>query len=84
MKKVVARALNKNQQLILFSVNNNERETLYALLRRLSRSHAVSLSTLKLNARILRDLELLSFNGSVQITGAGVLIKNLLGDTDEG
>ena len=78
ISKVVARALNKNQKLILFAVRNEEKETLYSLLKRLSEETAISLSTLKLNARILRELGLISYNGFLEITSSGRLIRSVL------
>ena len=73
------RALNENQLLILSAVDSNGQETLYALLKRLSREHGVALSTLKLNARIVRDLGLISYAGVVHLTGAGATVKQLAG-----
>jgi hypothetical protein len=72
--------LNNNQQLILCSIINEEQETLHTVLKRVSNDTKVSLSTLKLNARILRDLELIRYNGFVTITDSGIIIKNILGD----
>ncbi|MBI2578743.1 MAG: hypothetical protein HYW26_03460 [Candidatus Aenigmarchaeota archaeon] len=78
MRKVLAKALNKNRRLILLSISNEEMETLNSLLKRVSREHGISLSTLKLNARILRDLGLVSCNGFVKTTESGELVKRLL------
>lgn len=53
-------------------------ETLNSLLKRISRKHGISLSTLKLNARILRDLDLISYNGFVKTTESGELVKKIV------
>lgn len=51
-------------------------------MKRLSLLHNLSLSTLKLNARVLRDLGLISFKRFVELTDSGKLVKTILGDYD--
>jgi len=83
LRKLIARALNRNQKLILFSIINGEKESLYSVLMRLSFRHGIALSTLKMNARILRGLDLISFNGHVGLTSSGEFVKNIMGDKNE-
>jgi len=60
LRRLVLRTLNENQILILSQVAR-QRRTMTSLLRSLSEERGVPLSTLKLNARILRDLNLISY-----------------------
>ncbi|MFH2112230.1 MAG: hypothetical protein ABIJ47_13340 [Candidatus Bathyarchaeota archaeon] len=57
---MILRTLNDNQVLVLKAVAER-RQSLTSLLRQLSMDHGVPLSTLKLNARILRELNLISY-----------------------
>ena len=57
---MILRTLNDNQVLVLKAVAER-RQSLTSLLRQLSTDHGVPLSTLKLNARILRELNLISY-----------------------
>jgi hypothetical protein len=57
---LILRTLNDNQVLVLKAVAER-RQSLTSLLRQLSMDHGVPLSTLKLNARILRELNLISY-----------------------
>ena len=63
LRRLLLRTLNDNQLLILSRVSTNNRP-LTGLLINLSQETGVPLSTLKLNARILRELNLISY-GSV-------------------
>ena len=63
LRRLLLRTLNDNQLLILSRVAANDRP-LTGLLIKLSEETGVPLSTLKLNARILRELNLISY-GSV-------------------
>ncbi len=63
LRRLLLRTLNDNQLLILSRVAMNDRP-LTGLLIKLSEETGVPLSTLKLNARILRELNLISY-GSV-------------------
>lgn len=60
IRKLVLRALNENQRLILRSVNGRQR-SLNALIEELSRKRKKPISTLKLNAKILNDLGLIDY-----------------------
>jgi hypothetical protein len=57
---LILRSLNDNQRLILKTIAKND-DTLTSQLTDLSISHEIPLSTLKLNARILRDMNLISY-----------------------
>lgn len=82
LRTLVRRALNRNQLLILQAVDSGNKETCYALLKRLSAEHGIASSTLKLNARILRELGLISYGGAVRLTAAGAAVKDLAGVRD--
>ena len=75
----MSRSLNKNQTLILSEVSKNSFESITHLLKRISKSTGISISTLKLNARILRSLGLIAFgNGSiVHLTDFGKYIAKI-------
>ena len=63
LRNLILRTLNDNQLLVLNAVSEKDK-TLTSLLKQLSEDYGVPLSTLKLNARILRDLNLISY-GSI-------------------
>ena len=62
-RNLILRTINDNQMLILDAVASRER-SLTSILKELSVECGIPLSTLKLNARILRKLNLISY-GSV-------------------
>lgn len=77
--KVVRRAINRNKHLILRRVSCANGSSLSSILMELSRSTGIPLSTLKLNARTLRDMGLITYqNGRTAITEAGAFILHLL------
>ncbi|MDK2914146.1 MAG: hypothetical protein PWQ79_1061 [Thermococcaceae archaeon] len=82
IRKLVLRALNENQRLILRSINGRHR-SLNSLLRELSRKERKAISTLKLNARILKELGLIDYGTKgdprpVTLTEHGKMILSLL------
>jgi len=68
--------LNRNQLLILEEVSRNSEKTISSLLREMEKKHNVPLSTLKLNAKILREIGLISFGNSsvARLTNVGKMI----------
>ena len=80
------RTLNDNQLLILTRVAN-ERRSLTSLLRELCESRGVPLSTLKLNARVLREFNLISYGGArrleVELLPLGRFVLKLV-DAEQG
>lgn len=88
LRKLLLRALNENQRLILESINGKHR-SLNALLEELSRKKRKPLSTLKLNARILKELGLIEYGTKddpkpVRLTEEGKLVLTILrGDGSE-
>ena len=87
LRRLLLRTLNDNQLLILSRVAANNRP-LTSLLINLSRETGVPLSTLKLNARILRGLNLISY-GSIgerrlaEVEPVGALVLRLMGATEQ-
>jgi hypothetical protein len=81
--RVLARAINPNQFLILSEIARNEGSSISSLLSGASQRHRVPLSTLKLNARVLRDLGLISCGSAsdsraARVTVAGRTVLSLL------
>ena len=76
LKRLLVRAFNKNQILILSEIKDG---TITSFLTNLSRDSEIPLSTLKLNAKILKQLDLISFNSTAQLTKFGKFILKLLG-----
>ena len=82
LRRLLLRTLNDNQLLILSRIAANDRP-LTGLLINLSKETGVPLSTLKLNARILRELNLISY-GSVgekreaEVEPVGSLVLRLM------
>jgi hypothetical protein len=77
----LARAINKNQLRVLSALENNSIHTITSLLNKLSRKENTPISTLKLNAKILRDFGMIDFgNGSAaEITDFGSFVLEILG-----
>jgi len=79
ISKLLLRALNKNQILILKYAGNGFK-TITSLLRFLSKEFGIPLSTLKLNAKILKDLKLIDYSlGRLSLTKAGITVLKLIG-----
>ncbi len=81
LQKLVAKALNKNQILILNKIKENKNKTITGLLESIRKSEGIPLSTLKLNAKVLSDLSLISFakGETVRTTPSGNIVSNLSG-----
>ena len=84
LRKLILRTLNDNQLLVLNSVADQE-QSLTSLLKRLSEEYGIPLSTLKLNARILRELNLISYGSirdkrAAQLENLGNFVVKLLMD----
>ncbi len=80
---MLARSLNTNQKIILLAISHNRTLTISSLLRKIEKEQKISLSTLKLNSKILRELRLIeSGNGSVAtLTELGSFSIGLIGET---
>ena len=63
---MLRRALNRNQKLILAELTRSRNDSATQILTRLSKKHTIPLSTLKMNARILRELGLIDFGSSAR------------------
>ncbi len=88
LRNLILRTLNDNQLLILTSVSRR-RSTMTSLLRALSEEEGIPLSTLKLNARILRELKLISYGSRrkkrcAEVESLGALVLRLLTDRPRG
>jgi hypothetical protein len=81
---LILRTLNDNQLLVLNAIEEND-QSLTSLLKQLSIEYGIPLSTLKLNARILRELNLISYGSihnkrSAQLENLGKFVLSLLID----
>jgi len=72
LRLLLARALNRNQLLILSKMVYND-GSISSFLSRLSEAHGVPLSSLKLNSRILQDLGLIKVSKSRDSFGSAAL-----------
>ncbi len=79
IRLLLGRALNKNQLLILREIEGNA-GTITGTLNRVSKFSNVSLSTLKLNAKILRELGLISYSEfqTAKLTDFGKAIIDIM------
>jgi len=85
---LILRTLNQNQVIVLKAVADHE-QSLTSLLKQLSDDHGVPLSTLKLNARILRELNLISYGSiadrkTARLEDLGRFIFGLIGERGGG
>ena len=88
LRSLILRTLNDNQLLVLNAVNEKD-QSLTSLLKQLSEEYGVPLSTLKLNARILRELNLISYGSirdkrTAQLESLGKFILRLMLDEPKG
>ena len=88
LRRLILRTLNDNQLLILTSIAS-QRRSLTSLLKDLSETRGIPLSTLKLNARILRELNLISYGSirekkTAEVEKLGSFVLKLLGDEPAG
>ncbi len=70
LSKLILRALNCNQIMVLLGIYEYEYSSISSILRALEIEKGIPLSTLKLNARILKELELVDFSDSGGLRGA--------------
>lgn len=77
LKPLLLKALNNNQVLILSMVDGSSATN---LLKGLSEEHRIPLSTLKLNAKILKGLGLIAYQESrhLELTDAGCLVLKII------
>lgn len=85
LRLLLLRALNKNQILILYQIKNSKNENITKILNRIYFCNNIPLSTLKLNARILKSLNLITFGNnsyfkSARLTDVGNFILEIIGD----
>jgi len=84
LRRLLLRALNENQVLILSNIGGRG-ERVSRILQRISDSRGVPLSTLKLNAKILRELRLIRYGTLTEPDEAELtpLGKTVLGIVDD-
>ncbi|MGQ9781782.1 MAG: transketolase [Nitrososphaeria archaeon] len=89
LARLLLKAFNENQLLILSSTRKNKKSTATSLLKKLSEDFGVPLSTLKLNARILRELDLVTYGSlrdprPIKLTETGKLLSDMLTSYESG
>lgn len=86
VRNIVSRGFNKNQLLILKEIKFNNGRSLSSILREVSRKYGIPLSTLKLNAKILKELNILKVGNEgskgAYLTPLGEFICELLSITN--
>ena len=87
LRNLILRILNDNQLLVLNAIAERQ-QSLTSLLNRLSKEYEIPLSTLKLNARKLRELNLISYGNihtkrKAQLKTLGKFIVRLMLDAPE-
>ena len=87
LRNLILRTLNDNQLLVLNTIAEKD-QSLTSLLKQISNEYGIPLSTLKLNARILRELNLISYGNirnkrSAQLESFGRFILRLMLDEPE-
>ena len=86
LKKLLVKGLTKNQILILYKVSNNGDNTITAIIYDIYKKQKIPISTLKLNAKMLKDFGLISYGSTkepktAELTELGMfLIEVLRGD----
>lgn len=82
LNKLLIRALTKKQILLLFEINRNDNKSLTSLISKLSAHNKIPISTLKLNAQLLKELELIDYGLSnpVKLTQSGRIVLELISD----
>jgi len=78
LRPILLRALNKNQILLIIKLKHARAVSRNQFLTELSYNSNVPLSTLKLNFKILKELEIISQNG--RLTALGQNINRIIGD----
>jgi len=82
--RLLAKALNRNQRLILNELAQSDGKSLTAHLHSISATHGVPISTLKLNARILTELQLIKREDrKASLSASGNDAMQLLRELDE-
>ncbi|MGC8538923.1 MAG: hypothetical protein ACP5MK_03595 [Candidatus Micrarchaeia archaeon] len=78
LRPVLLRSFNRNQLLILNRLHANSFFTITSMLNSISAVTGIPLSTLKANARVLKDLKLISFENPARLTEAGVFVMKII------
>jgi hypothetical protein len=85
LKRILLRAINGNQRLILSHVGESTGR-ITPTLQGLSGRYGIPLSTLKLNAKILKELDLIRYptistQGEVELSDLGRFVLNIIEET---
>lgn len=84
LKPVLLRSLSKNQLLILHHVYSRSFYSITRILTELSEEFEIPLSTLKLNARELREMELLKYGrADARLTELGGIVLRVIGSPEK-
>lgn len=77
---MLIKTLNNTQLIILKKISENKESTLSSILRTTSEENKIPLSTLKLNSKKLKELEIIEYRNykRVELTDSGLLVLNIL------
>ena len=80
LRKIIIKSLTENQILLLNEIEKNSTKTITSLINKLSKSAKVPLSTLKLNSRTLKEMELIDYSNfqPVILSDSGKLVLELI------
>ncbi len=84
LKKLVFKALTKNQILLIHEIHKNFTLSVTSLVNEIPETSKIPLSTLKLNARLLRELGLVKYSnfGTVELAEGGNFVLSLMDEPE--
>lgn len=80
LKRLLKKTLNEKQLILLNKISDNKEMTLSSLLRNVSLESQIPLSTLKLNSKKLKELDIIDYGNckKIELTESGLLVLNVL------
>jgi len=83
LKNLLAKGLTKNQILILLKLEENGSNTITSVIHNIYKKHHIPISTLKFNAKLLKDFNLISYGSTkkpkiAELTEAGKMVLKII------
>ena len=80
LKKLLIKYINSTQLILLNKISENKESTLSSLLMAVSKENKIPLSTLKLNSKKLKELEIIDYGNykKVELNDSGLLVLEIL------
>ncbi len=80
LRKILLRAFTRNQIGLLLEIENNSKETISSMLKNVSKNSSIPISTLKSCAKVLKELNLITFGFSkpAELTDSGIIVSRLV------